>query len=94
MLLSKNLGGRYFELVRRWSFTLGTQNISKYCGSALLLLDTGANTGTGTSLIKNSTSSLELKSLGSLGLKSLGNKVVLSCVRFSHHDADDAETLS
>ena len=29
-----------------------------------------------------------------VGLKSPGNKVVLSCVRFSHHDADDAETLS
>ena len=90
MLLSKNLGegggGRCFELARRWSFTLGTQNISKYCGSAVLLLDTGANTGTGTSLIENSTSSL--------GLKSPGNKVVLSCVRFFHHDADDAETLS
>ena len=53
---------------------------------AVLLLDTGANTGNGTSLIKTSTSSL--------GLKSPGNKVVLSCVRFSHHDADDAETLS
>ena len=53
---------------------------------AVLLIDTGANTGTGTSLIKTSTSSL--------GLKSPGNKVVLSCVRFSHHDADDAETLS
>ena len=85
MLLSKNLGGRYFELVRRWSFTLGKQHISKYCGSAVLLLDTGANTGTGTSLIKTSTSSL--------GLKSPGNKVVLSCVLFSYHDADDAETV-
>ena len=53
---------------------------------AVLLLNTGANTGTGTSLIKNSTSSL--------GLKSPGNKVVLSCVRFSHHDDDDVETLS
>ena len=53
---------------------------------AVLLIDTGANTSTGTSLIKTSTSSL--------GLKSPGNKVVLSCVRFSHHDADDAETLS
>ena len=53
---------------------------------AVLLLDTGANTGTGISLIKNSTSSL--------GLKSPGNKVVLSCVRFSYHDADNAETLS
>ena len=53
---------------------------------AVLLLDTGANTGTGTSLIKNSTSSL--------GLKSPGNKVVLSCVCFFHHDANDAETLS
>ena len=53
---------------------------------AVLLIDTGTNTSTGTSLIKTSTSSL--------GLKSPGNKVVLSCVRFSHHDADDAETLS
>ena len=85
MLLSKNLGGRYFELVGRWSFTLGKQNISKYCGSAVLLLDTGTNIGTGTSLIKTSTSSL--------GLKSPGNKVVLSCVRFCYHDADDAETV-
>ena len=53
---------------------------------AVLLLDTGANTGTGTNLIEKSTSSL--------GLKSPGNKVDLSCVRFSHDDADDAETLS
>ena len=52
---------------------------------AVPLLNKGANTGTGTSLIKNSTSSL--------GLKSPGNKVVLSCVRFSYHDADDAETV-
>ena len=41
---------------------------------AVLLLDTGANNGSGTSLIKNSTSSQ--------GLKSPGDKVVLSCVRF------------
>lgn len=53
---------------------------------AVLLLETGANTGIGTSVIKNSTLSL--------GIKSPGNKVVLSCVRFSYHDADDAETLS
>ena len=53
---------------------------------AVLLLNTGANTGTGTSLIKNSTSFL--------GLKSPGNKVVLRSVRFSHHDADDVETMS